>query len=261
MRESEFPFAKYRDWGETPKEVPDIDTNAILNLADWQSKVYKRPIRDDITGHYGFFPSHNGATGYVQRASERSFSGKTAESEGLSDDEFQDKKARQPIHIAENTESTIAVFWAVSQTRFSVLEEALNHVSKGRKIPTDQGVWAANAIADYGHCLQHPKDIDHMGVDHGKELGKVIKHIGGSAASDLEQFGLFAEVSPDVLNSYEGVSAMQVSLDEEQRRYDFWSVRHQAILDAYPDIRPSNEVLYMKIPLPELLSIKFVDTD
>ena len=259
MRQPEFPFAKYRKWGETPENKPDIDTDAILSLADWQAKTFKRPIRDDLTGYYSFHPSLNGATGYVNRAHARLFAGKTAISEGLSEEVFSGNKLRQPKHIAENAESAIAVFWAISQTRRDVLAQTLANVSDGKEVPHTQAMWAANAVADYGHCLQYPVDIDHAGKNHGSELAIVIKRIGGSAASDLENFGLFAEVEPGSLESYDGIVAMEASIAEQERRCDFWSPRHQAILDAFPGVRPSNEVLYMRLSLSELLSIDFIE--
>lgn len=259
MRKPEFPFAKYRKWGETPENKPGIDTDSILSLADWQSRTYKRPIRDDITGYYSFYPSLKGASGYVNRAHTRLFAGKTAISEGLSEQEFLGIKQRQPRHIAENAESAIAVFWAISQTRRDVLAQTLANVSDGRQVPHTQAMWAANAVADYGHCLQYPVDINHAGKDYGKDLAKVIKRIGGSAASDLENFGLFSEVEPEALESYGGVVVMEAALAEQDRRCDFWSPRHQAILEAFPGVRPSNEVLYMQLPLSELLSIDFLE--
>ncbi len=257
MRESEFPFAKYRDWGETPAVQPELNVDALLSLADWQSTAYRRPITDDITGFYNFYPSMNGASSYAKRASMKSFAGKTALSEGITAEEFLGKKERQSLHIAESAESAIAVFWVVAQLRKEVLASALSHISDGKKMPSDVAAYAADAIADLGHCMLYPVDIDHTGKDHGKELGKFIKSISGDTPEKLQAFGLYAGKNPEALETYEGVSSMEVVLSEQERRCDYWSPRHQAVLEAFPEVRPSNEVLYMQLPLDELLSIEF----
>lgn len=256
MRQPDFPFAKFRDWGETPQNVPEIDLDDLRELSVWQSSIFKRPMTDEITGDgYGFHPSRNGANSYVTRAHAKQFAGKTALSMEISEDEFKGRKARQPLHIAKSVELATALFWTVSSMREENLENALSSAFHGDTPDEDNHPFAADAIADYGFCLTYPFDKDVRGVDHGSGLRAQVDRIAPGIGNQMLQFGLLAGDEPWHLKSETGIALMQAVLEEQKRRVAFWAPRHAAILEAFPDTELSQEVLLHRIPLKEAIDL------
>jgi hypothetical protein len=255
MREPNFPFAMYRDWGPDPVELPEIDLDNTMNLANWQSKDYRRPIFDEITGHYKFFPSPNGFSSYVGRAIKRR-PVKLVSGENYQD--YKDRVARQPQHIADRSELATALFWTSAILRQTVLEEALRNVNDGKAMKPEIAIYAADAIADYGFCLENPMDIDYTGFDHGPNIKRQIQRVGPNVGKLLLDFGNYTRDRHEDLLLEEGIVAMEVTLDEQERRARHWAPRHSAILEAYPETEISEDVLLLHVPLDEMLSIQHV---
>ncbi len=258
MRTRHFPFAKYRDWGPTPETKPDLDTDLVADLASFQSDVYKKPILDDITGYYQFYPSMNGATSYVTRAAQRR---KVLIENIEPGDTLEEKRKRQILHIAESTEIATAVFWATATMRYDVVSHALGAIAdiaeeeREERLPDDIAAYAADAIADYGYCLMHPVQIDHIGNDHGEYLRAQIERVAPETGRALLEFGIYSDEHSDALQSYDGVTALQATVLEQERRIAHWAPRHHAVMDAFPDIEISREVLNLGVDFPELFSL------
>jgi hypothetical protein len=257
MRTRQFPFAKYREWGTTPESKPELDVGLIADLTSFQSDVYRKPILDDITGYYQFYPSMNGAMSYATRAASRRDVVRESIEAG---DTLEEKRKRQILHIAESAEMATAVFWATATMRYDVVTHALSSIAdiaeKGsnEKLSDDVVAYASDAIADYGYCLVNPVQIDHTGNDHGKNLGAQIERVAPGVRISLLEFGKYADTHPEALQSYEGIVALQATAIEQERRINHWAPRHQAVVDAFPDIDISKEVLNLSVDLPELFS-------
>ncbi len=256
MRQPDFPFAKFRDWGETPQVAPEIDLEDLRELSIWQASIYKRPITDEITGDgYQFYPSRNGANSYVTRAHAKQFAGKTALGMAISERDFEGRKARQLLHIARSAELATALFWTVASLREERLENALSSAQAGDIPDEDNTPFAADAIADYGFCLAYPFDKDVRGEDHGPGLRLQIDRIAPNIGEQILQFGLLSGDEPWHLRSEVGIALMQASLEEQRRRVAFWAPRHTALLEAFPDIEVSEEVLLQRIPAYEIIGL------
>ena len=258
MRRPDFPFAKYREWGQTPAELTQLDATGLLELADWQANIYRRPVLDDITGYYQFFPSQNGASSYVSRAAIKNPVIKDKIEIG---DDLESKEIRHKNHIAESAELATALFWSTAVMRLDVVENTLGRIaqiSEGREaevLPDGFMVYAADAIADYGYCLQHPVDIDVKGEDHGVELHHQIERIAKGIGQNLLDFGNFTSENPQDLISYDGVVALQATLAEQERRIKHWAPRHAAVVAAFPGIGLSTEVLNLGVDFPEIFHL------
>lgn len=264
MRHTEFPFAKHRNWQETPDSLPDLDTEALSKLGHWQENVYNKPVFDDITAYPNFYPSTDAARNYTTRPTKRTLLKKTPDELGISEEDWQSRIERQPLHVAKSAELATAISWTAARLRAVSLNRAIGRVSSWGEvegsqdvliIEEDDAVIAADAIADYGYTLAHPVDLDHRGVDYGKPLGKRIRQEAGGIdiGSALERFGLFAGVKPEVLQSADGVTAMEITQAEQDRRIKHWGERHGAITRAYPNISISREILEEHLPLHKII--------
>ncbi|MCA9323544.1 hypothetical protein KC992_00390 [Candidatus Saccharibacteria bacterium] len=259
MRTREFPFAKYRDWGQVPQARPDIDVDLVADLTSWQSNILKEPALDDITGYYRFFPSANGVMGYATRAANR----RPIVLEDVEDgDTPEQKRERQIRHIGETAELASAVFWAAAVMRHDVTNRALGQIAdlaerglSNGTMPDDIAAYASDAIADYGYCLVYPVQIDHKGEDHGKGLKSQIERVAPGVGQALLDFGNYSGEHPEVLHSYDGIVALQAAMLEQERRIDHWAPRHVAVLEAMPEISPSQEVINLAVDFPELFSL------
>jgi len=252
MKGSSFPFAKYREWGANATTVTELNTDAIQQLSEWQDTLYKRPILDDITGSYQFYPSENGAKAYVNG---------TARNRPVNSDELEDgdtlegKTARQLMHIASNSELATALFWTIALVRHDHLAQTINTVvdNPDQDVELTYGTkLAADAIADYGYCLENPVDLEFSGKNRSKGLKKEIRRVAPGVGKSLLSLGDFATEEPDILRSYDGIVAMQTVLVEQERRYNHWSPRHEAIHRAFPSVPLSKEVLYQSIETHEI---------
>lgn len=256
MRESEFPFAMYRDWGPDPVKRPEIDLDDTMKLSDWQSKVYQKPIFDEITGHYGYYPSANGFTAYVGRAIERRPVKRVL---GEPYKVFKDRRERQPQHIADSAELATALFWTSAVLRQTVLEEALRNINDGKEMKPEVAIYTADAIADYGFCLENPVEINHTGIDNGPNLKRQINRVAPGIGETLLDFGKYTREQPDDLRLHDGIVAIEVTLDEQERRTRHWAPRHTAVLEVFPETVISEDLLLLRVPLDEMLSIQHVE--
>ena len=252
MREANFPFAKFRDWGATPETLPEIDTELVAELTSWQDALYRRPILDDITGYYQFYPTMNGASAYVTRAARN----RPIIIEDIEDgDTLEAKQKRQELHIAETAELATALFWTTAIDRHTKLNSVLARVNDQSDVPLDDDSsykFAADAIADYGFCLANPVDIHISGRDDGPHLRAQIERVAPGLGSTLLGFGNYAIDNPDALRSFDGIVAMQAAVMEQERRIEHWSPRHGSIIEAFPDTKVSGEVLYFETPLNQM---------
>src|SRR5690606_3552603 len=130
--------------------------------------------------------------------------------ERLTNQEFLGKKKRMPLHIAESAELATALFWTAASLRSRALTKVLNAVNNGQAVPEDSGIYAADAIADYGHCLIHPVDINVTVENNGPALKAQIERVYPGAGETLQAFGLYTANSPEELASYDGILAMTV---------------------------------------------------
>ncbi|MDQ3123365.1 MAG: hypothetical protein M3Q14_01625 [bacterium] len=261
MRQVQFPFAKYRAWDETPPQAPEVDTTDLLELGNWQATSYRRPIFDEITAYPNFYPSLNGAAGYTQRPTQRLLAGKKAERLGITQEELAGKIERQPWHVAEYVELATAIGWTAANLRHDVLKQAIsvaNDISEwGRgELDEDTATYAADAIADYGYCLRYPADPDFRGEDHGSALAAQINRVAEDIGQTLEHFGLFADWKPEILQTADGITVMEITREEQERRIAHWRPRHEAITGAYPTLPLSEEILLERIPLSEMLILQ-----
>lgn len=253
VREPDFPFAKIREYGPTPDFAPDIEISELLNLSDWQQRTFKKPMLDDITGSYQYFPSHNGLSTYVHGVAKNNPVVKLAEE---SNTEFLERKERQPLHVARTAEIATALFWTAAVIRTSVIEESLANISDGREIREDVARYSADAIADYGYCLVNPVQKDYLGHDSGKELKVVMDRLFPGVSNSILEFGKYADGNFDELRSYNGVALLESTLSEQNRRIAHWQPRHEAVCSVYPEIEISEEILLLKVPLEEMLDIQ-----
>lgn len=255
MRALEFPFAKYREWGTVPTDRPELDVDAIADLNSWQDNIFKRPMLDDITGYYQFFPSENGVMSYATRAAKKR---PVLEKNVEPGDTLEQKRERKLIHIGEVAELATAVFWATALMRHDVISTALGQVVDlverhvVGELRSDVAAYSSDAIADHGYCLLYPVQVDHKGEDHGKNLADQIERVAPEVGKNLLGFGNYSIDHPEVLQSYDGIVALQATLFEQERRIKHWAPRHGAILDAFEGIGVSQEVVHLDVDFPEL---------
>lgn len=265
MRYPDFPFAKYRAWDETPAEVPELDTTSLLELGEWQAGIYKKPVFDDITAYPNFYPSPNAAMNYTTRPTRRTLLRQSPVELGISYEDWQGRVERQPKHVAEQVELVTAISWTAARMRYAALTKAIRRTNdwamvEGPQdqliIDADEAVIAADAIADYGYTLRHPAELNHLGHDNGPALAAQVERVAGNIGMLLERFGLFAGDHPEVLQTADGLTTMEVVLEEQSRRADYWGKRHEAITSAYRDLPKSDEILYERLPLDEIITIQ-----
>lgn len=105
-------------------------------------------------------------------------------------------------HIASNAELATALFWTTAVTRHDYLNQTLSRVSDypERALEDDTiARYAADAITDYGFCMENPVDIDIKGIDSGPALKYVIERVAPKVGKSLLEFGNYAVEEPDVL--------------------------------------------------------------
>ncbi len=257
MREPNFPFAKYREWGPTPSSPPEIVAEDVFKLIQWQNELYKRPIFDDITGYYQFHPSVNGAAAYVRGAARN----RPVVPENVeSGDTLEAKNERHLTHLAKNPELATALFWAAASMREDVLGESLLSLAKTSEqtqalIDDSAAAYSADAIADYGYCLLHPVDYQYSRGDFGPGLQNKIESIAPGTAKAILDFGKVAYDQPDLLIGHDGVLLMEAAILEQKRRLAFWGARHSSLMDAFPDIPVSQELFNDVVDFPEVFDL------
>lgn len=261
------PLGNIRRPVEIPAFVPEVDTDGLLEVDAWRVTIYKKPIVDNLMGFYRFDPATvRGALNYVKPSAPKYPTGeKAVGKEAVLSLIAQKKEAeataqRQSFHIAETTERALAVFWSVATVRYAVLGQALNAVTDEKAIPEDVGNYAADAIVDTGLCLEEPFENDwKFKVKKNTPLSKGLKmqidknapNIGTQVAS----FGAFAVANHEALRSYDGIVIMQSAYEEQEFRISTWRSRHLALTEAIPELPVSDEILYQRMPMEEMLSI------
>lgn len=261
-RPNDGPLGKYRNPGETPTEFPEVDIEAAMNLNAWRHQKNVGPFLDELIGYYRFYPAvAETAKKYVGGPRQR-IVGREAVQQALDNrDEIIEAGARQVIHIAEGNEEALATFMVIARMREYALEEALKSVNSAEAISDDAAVWAADSILDLGMCIREP----FTGKDWKKEFKRDpsikqinwrIKKSAPNTGQELVEFGLYAGENPEALSSFEGVALMNMAADEQVQRVGAWRDCYESMVEAYPDIRRSEDILLERVPLKELLSIQ-----
>jgi hypothetical protein len=147
----------------------------------------------------------------------------------------------------------------VAVIRSEVLSRALGNVSDQKPIDEEVAAYSADAIVDFGLCLEEPYENNwKLKTDHRRQatpqgLSDKLESVAPGIGTNLVNFGAFAEDNPDVLCTYDGVVAMQAALTEQDYRIGLWSSRHDAVREAYPDLPLSADILHLHVPLHEML--------
>jgi hypothetical protein len=272
MAEKGYPAArgKQRRPLEVPLFKPDVDIDGLMNFTTWRDRYYKKPILDDLTGYYQFVPTVAGVEAYARPKMPRIPQELLKSVTGREDvrghiqkrREHEAARERQRLHIAASAELATAVFWAVAFLRETVLLEAIGKISENQQPEWDVAVYAADAIQDFGLCLEKPVETEPMFVNGrgGKRLTNGLRTrldgISPDLGTHVANFGAYAVEHPDALRSADGVALMQTTLEEQNYRKATWEPRHRAVVDAFPDLPQSEEILLFKRSLPELLSIQ-----
>lgn len=250
-----------------PPSMPTLDAEGLRAIQDWRSTVYKQPILDDLLGYYRFDPpTKRGADIYTGAR------GKIIGIEGMSreivsryvelPESVESAELRQVIHKAESTELATALFWSVAVMRSQVLNNALEAMGSGREIDEDVARFAADAIVDMGLCLESPYENNWRMRTHARQrkypqgLGSKLETIAPGVGTNVADFGAYAGEHPEVLQTQDGFVAMHAAFIEQDYRMELWGPRHTAITEAFPDLPLSREILYMAVPLEEMLSIQ-----
>lgn len=248
----------------TPEVIPDVNTEAVLRFMDWRANTYKKPILDKLNGYYLFSPTPWGVESYTKSngiaypAGIRAV-GKEAIAQLLQDrDTAQQKKTRQMIHKAESAETATAFFWTIAVIRQAALAEMLKLAAnggEGTELDPDVPVYAADALMQFGLCLESPFENNRR---RGKEEGLKTRldSFGPQLGQDFVDFGAYATAHPEALYSFDGMVLMEAALDEQKYQIATWAPRHTAVIESYPQIEISREILYQTLPLAEMLAVE-----
>jgi hypothetical protein len=182
---------------------------------------------------------------YTSRPKLRQFAGKTAVGPEMAK-ELLGRRERQPKHIAETAERATGIFLAVAKGRETVLAQAVKAIAGQEPLEHSVALHAADAIADFGYCLDRPKNIP---------LSVITRKSEADIGLQLLNFGAYAITHPDVLPSYEGVALLQATLDEQERRVAFWQPRYQAVTDQYGTQVPATEFSF-DLSLEQVLALE-----
>lgn len=247
MRSPEFPFPKYRDYGPIPDTAQDVDIQGLLRFADWQEKMFKKPIYDDITGYWQFSPTPSSVKAYTTRPMHRTLGEKPS-----GDEEIDGKRNRMPVHIAESAERAISTFLQVAKMRKAVLGAALDHVSDetlaDMDLSDELARYSVEAITDYGYCLENPidpwvhKENKRDDIESGWLAAK-INTFSPNLGRQVLDFGLAALEDKSQLITADGITTMTVAWSEQLRRTATWSGRYSVLVTAYPQIDRSVDAM------------------
>ncbi len=251
MRETTFPFATFRDWGDTPVGKPQIDVEALSRFSKWQQEVLKRPILDEITGNYGFNPTKVAFYKYVDAAAKKSHIKDIAHSAEEAKSLI-GKRKRQRRAVALSAESAIAKYLSIAVFREKVLEEELDLTRVGGS--QDISKYSADAIADYGHCILNLVD-KRRGGDFSEGLKGRIHELAPDIGANLQLYGNYAIDHPEVLREEYSVPILQATRQEQVTRINYWQPRHEAVMTAFPTLHPSEEMATIAMPLADILKI------
>lgn len=259
MRDSIFPFPKYRDYGPTPTELPEVDTDGLFRISSWREKI-KQPIYDDITGYWQFDAHPKSVRAYTVNPMHKALG-----TESSDDSELEGKRQRMPVHVAESAERAISTFWKVAEMRRTVLLATLAHAADVALVDQDLSDELANytveAFTDYGYCLDNPVTSNWVHEENQRDdiednwLLNKINSYSPNIGRQVLDFGLYALEDKSQLLLEEGISIATVALDEQDRRIDVWSRRYNAVVDVYPQIDRSIEAIG-RLTLPEIFDVQ-----
>jgi hypothetical protein len=111
-----------------------------------------------------------------------------------------------------------------------------------------------------GLCLDEPYEpvwnysTKKKHADQG--LIEQVKRIAPGVGKRAAEFGAFAVDNPDVLRSYDGVVLLQSAYEEQEFRIEAWSSRHEALMEAFPQTEPSEQILLHRLSLDEMLKLQ-----
>jgi hypothetical protein len=256
---AEFPFPKFRDYGATPTEFPEVDTDNLFRLAKWRAKI-KQPLYDDITGYWQFDAHPKSVKAYTVNPMH-----KTLGDQPSDDPELEGRRQRMPVHVAESAERAISSFWKVAEMRRTVLAAMLTHAADETLVDQDLSDELANytveAFTDYGYCLENPVVSNWVHPENTRKYVKdtwltdKINSYSPNIGRQVLDFGLYALEDKSQLLLEEGISIATVALHEQDRRIDVWSRRYNAVVDVYPQIDRSIETIG-RMSLSEIFDVQ-----
>ncbi len=252
---------------ETPLIAPEVNDGAVLQFRAWRSQFYRKPILDDLTGHYRFYPSKAGLQTYTRPDVIKMPEGIVAvgpeEARKLiaQKQEKQSSQARQRLHIAGSTEFATALFWNVALLRKAMLIEAIARAADDEQPEWDVAGYAADAILDLGLCMEKPYEADPRYRDKkGRPMPSGLRtrldQIDPQLGTQLVDFGAFASEHRDILRSADGLILMEAALEEQDYRIRIWEERHSLIREVFPQVGVSEDILYQRLSLQEMLDIE-----
>lgn len=266
------PLGKYRREVPVPNSPPKLDTTGVFNVLEWRNLVYRKPFLDDLNGHYYFeAATEAGAKAYTGA---RKFPGAFTRElirDYLAKPDTVDPRLRQVIHRAESTEKAIAVFARIAIARGDVLHTAIDYVGQQasakiddgnvQQLPREVATYAADAIVDFGLCLEQPYEKTRPGIRYkpsvhgGLALRARLDQIAPGVGTSLANFGSYAGAHPETLVSYDGLLAMNWAADEQEYRSIEWMPRYSAVAEAFPALADTKKILY-DMPLHEIFVVQ-----
>lgn len=259
-RPQEGPLGKYRDPGETPARIPEVDMRAVANLNWWRNQTAAGPFLDELLGYYRFHPvTPDIARRYVGEPRAKAVGREAVRKMLTNKDDIIAAGQRQLQHIAENAEETLATFWAVASLREDAIAQVLQDIEQGHQPAEKVSAWAADSILDLGMCIKEP----FTGKDWHKSVPRppiiipgAIRQLAPEAGDQITAFGLYASENHQALSTDKGVSLLEFALEEQDHRMQNWYSCHEALVEAFPGIPQSEDILLEHVPLDELLSIQ-----
>lgn len=248
---------------ETPETVPSIDTEAVLRFSEWRSSTYKKPILDRLNGYYLFPPTPWGISSYTRpngidypfgiAAIGREAARKLIESRNEADE----KRNRQVLHKAQSAEMATAFFWTIAVLRQYAINEVLESAKlAGTSSPSEEAsLYAADALLNFGLCLENPFENNRR---RGREEGLKTRldRFSPDLGSQIASFGVYASKNPEALTTFDGIVLLGVARDEQQYHIDTWAPRHTTVIEQFPEIPISREILYQTLSFEEMVSIQ-----
>lgn len=266
-----FPLGKYRRDVEPVATRPELDDEGLINLLDWRHESLNgRPFLDDLSGHYQFHPSPNGAKAYATNVKKPE---KPKRKAVMPVSElriyFEARKAakeateRQPLHVAQNAEHVIALSWSIALERLRHLGKVSGAVSDQKPLIGNAEIetataYSADAIIDLGLCLEEPVETVYIpGTGRKPRVSSELKSKFDTFSPDIGarvvDYGAYLIDHPEGFDSADGYTLLQAAYEEQECRIKAWQPRHAALEQQFPELELSEEVLHMHVPLQEML--------
>ena len=231
MRKELFPFSHFRDYGQTPEQLPDIDIESIQKL-DEELESKKLIIVDDLTGSYRYNPpakyglySYTGYYDFVGEMKRIDTKPSVPVIDVLLDVE---SKSRQVLHRAETLQKSLGEFIFHSLRRERALDASLKDFSESYILKDrTKAIHSAESITEIGHCMLRP----FTGTMPSPTSSNAKYSI--EMAQDVQDFGLFAAENPEALETAGGYTLMLFAYREQKRRIAQYQPRYDLVVKEY----------------------------